>query len=343
MVMSESAILIWGAGAIGGTLGAWWARAGHDIAFVDVDADHVDAMKRSGLRIEGPIDTFQVPVRAMLPEEVAGTYRRILLCVKAHHTEKATVSLAAHLAPDGYVASFQNGLNELVIAEIVGAQRTLGAFINFGADYLSPGVIHYGGHGAFVVGELDGRLTPRLQELHELGLEFEPGAILTDNIMGYLWGKLGYGALLFATALTNASICDALAAPEPRRLYRRIAGETVEVARSLGMRPIGFNGYDPAAFGREATDVVADASFQAMVAHNARSAKTHSGIWRDLAVRKRQTEADAQLGPIVTFARQQGLRAPTVEALIGMVHEIEQGRRPLAWENLAELDRRTSR
>ena len=69
-------ILIWGAGAIGGTLGAAWARAGHDVLLVDRAADHVAAMNRDGLSIEGPVEEFRQPVRAATPDEVRGTYRR---------------------------------------------------------------------------------------------------------------------------------------------------------------------------------------------------------------------------------------------------------------------------
>jgi 2-dehydropantoate 2-reductase len=333
-------IVIWGAGAIGGTLGAYLVRAGQAIVFVDSEAAHVEAMRRDGLRIEGPIETFRVPADAVLPHQLTGRYGRIFLCVKAHHTETAARQLAPHLAETGYVASFQNGLNELVLADIVGRPRTIGAFINFGADYLGPGLIHYGGRGAFVVGELDGRMTPRLEALLLLVQTFQPEATASDNIMGFLWGKLGYGALLFATALTNASICDALAAEAPRPLYRRIAGEAVAVAHALGIAPIGFNGYRPEAFEAGATDAAAAASFAAMVAHNAKSAKTHSGIWRDLAIRKRPTEVEAQLGPIVRFAKQTKRDAPAIAQLIAMIHEIEDGKRPLAWENLAELERR---
>ena len=76
--------------------------------------------------------------------------------MKAHDTEAAIDALAPFVADDGYVVSLQNGLNEQVIAERIGEQRTIGAFVNFGADYLSPGVVHYAGHGAVVVGELDG-------------------------------------------------------------------------------------------------------------------------------------------------------------------------------------------
>ncbi|PSC02827.1 2-dehydropantoate 2-reductase [Alsobacter soli] len=333
----EGPILVWGAGAIGGTVGAYLTRAGLPVTFVDIDSDHVDAINAGGLAIEGPIEQFSVKAPAFTPDMVEGRFGCILLCVKAHHTRGAAEQLRPHLAPGGYVASFQNGLNELEIAEVVGRENTVGAFVNFGADYMSPGVVQYSGRGAVVIGEIDGAVTPRVRALHETMRLFEPNAVLTDNVMGYLWGKLGYGALLFATALTNASICEALDAREPRALFRRVAGEATAVAGKLGIQPLGFNGYDPAAFAPGASDAAADASFDAMVAHNAKSAKTHSGIWRDLAVRKRKTEADAQLGPIVTFGRQVGVAAPATAGVIAMIHEIEDGRRPLAWDNLAEL------
>ena len=337
MVVSAPPVLIWGTGAIGGSIGACLARAGQDVLFVDSDAAHVAAMNGKGLRLTGPIEEFCVPARAALPGDVTGTFGRVLLCVKAHHTPAAMAMLAPHLAPDGYVASFQNGLNELVIAECIGRARTIGAFVNFGADYLEPGVVHFGGRGAFVLGELDGKLTPRLRDLHRLAQVFEPKAELTDNILGYLWGKLGYGALLFATALTNASICEALEARGPRPMYRALAGEAVAVALAEGVTPIGFNGYHPEAFAPGAA-ALADQSFAEMVAHNARSAKTHSGIWRDLAVRKRVTEVDAQLGPIVAFGQERKIATPVTQRLIAMIHEVETGARPLGWDNLAALD-----
>ncbi|MBV9221218.1 MAG: ketopantoate reductase family protein [Methylobacteriaceae bacterium] len=335
--MSAGPILVWGTGAIGGTIGAYLGRAGHDLLFVDTDADHVAAMNANGLAVEGPIDNFSVPAKAVVPADVRGTFERVFLCVKAHHTEKAMRQLAPHLATGGYVASFQNGLNELIISDVVGRERTVGAFINFGADYISPGLIHFGGRGAFVLGELDGRRSKRIEALHRDISAFEPNAIITDNIMGYLWGKLGYGALLFATALTDASIVDALGAEEAQPIHRQLACEAVAVAHALAVTPLGFNGYDPAAFAPRAAAGAACASFAAMVAHNAKSTKTHSGIWRDLAVRKRKTEVDAQLGPIVRFGRESGVPTPATQELIAMIHEIEDGVRSLAWENLAEL------
>jgi len=334
--MSEP-LLIWGAGAIGGTIGAHLARAGHDVLLVDAVAEHVAAMRERGLIIEGPVTNFTQPVRAATPAEVTGRFSRILLCVKAHHTEAAARQLAPHLADGGYVASFQNGLNEFVIGRVLGLPNVIGAFINFGADYLEPGRILFGGRGACVLGELDGTITPRLTALHETLTTFEPDAITTDNILGYLWGKLGYGALLFATALTDDSIADVLDDAASRAVLTRVAREVMTVAAAKRIAPQGFNGFDPAAFAPAGTTAAVAASMDTMVAFNRRSAKSHSGIWRDLAVRKRRTEVDAQLGPVVEEGAALGVPTPCNARLIAMIHEIEAGVRPLSRANVAEL------
>src|SRR5258705_2421173 len=183
----KNGILIWGAGAIGGTLGAHLIRAGHDVTFVDVVPEHIYAIRTTGLTIEAPPETFTVKADAFLPEELKGTWQRVFLAVKAQHTADAAKAIKPHLAHDGYVLSLQNGLCELVIQEHVGRARTIGAFINYGTDWLAPGKIPYSNPGALVVGELDGARTPRLHALYDVVRDFEPNSIKTDRIWSYLW------------------------------------------------------------------------------------------------------------------------------------------------------------
>jgi len=329
--------LIWGAGAIGGTLGAYLARAGSDVTMVDTVVDHVDAIMRDGLRVTGPIDDFTVRVPAFTPQTLSGTWDEIILATKAHHTGVAVRALRPHLTPGGYVVSAQNGLNELAIARVVGAERTVGAFVNFGADYLEPGVIHYAGHGAVVVGEIDGRITPRVNAIRDAWHQFDPHTIVTANIWGYLWGKEAYGAMLFATALTNESIADALAMPAYRHLYIALAREALAVAAARAVQPESFDGFDPSAYLPTAPTGAAERSLDALVAHNRRSAKSHSGIWRDLAVRKRPTEVDAQLGIVVRLGAEAGVAAPLTARLVVLIHEIERGARPQSLDTLDAL------
>ena len=328
-------LLIWGAGAIGGTMAAYLARAGHDVTLVDRVAEHVEAINRGGLRITGPIAEFTAAAPAFTPAAIHGQWETIILATKAQHTEEATRSLAAHLTADGFVLSAQNGLNELVISQIVGRERTVGAFVNFGADYLEPGVIHYGGRGAVVLGELDGRITPRVEALRRAVLDFDDRAVVTSNIWGYLWGKEAYGAMLFATALTDESIADCLALPAYREFFIALAREVLAVAVAQGVTPEGFNGFDPAAYLPGADPAAAMRSLDELVAFNCRSAKTHSGIWRDLAVRKRRTEVDAQIGIVAELGAQVGVPTPIITRLVALIHDIEDGTRP---QSLATLD-----
>ena len=332
-------ILIWGAGAIGGSAGAWLKRAGHDITFVDLVPEHVAAIRDVGLRITGPVEEFAITAPAFTPDELAGTWQHIFLAVKAQHTEQAARALTPHLTQDGYVLSLQNGLNELIIQRIIGRDRTIGAFINYGADWMAPGEIMFGNRGAVVLGELDGAMTPRLAALHSVIRDFEPDAITTPDIWAYLWGKLGYGAMLFAQGLGQKGIADCLARPELLGLWRRLGEEAITVARAEGVEPRGFNGYDVAAFAPGASEAAARQSVAAMVAFNSTSAKTHSGIWRDLAVRKRRTEVDVQIAPIAEIGARHGIDCRATRKLVAMIHEVEDGRRPMTDDNLLELAR----
>ena len=335
---SPDRILVWGAGAIGGTVAAYLRRSGLDVTVADANAAHVRAIRDRGLAITGPIESFVQPLPVYTPNDLAGIWDTIFLCVKALDTEAAARQLAPHLSADGVVVSLQNGFNELAIADTVGRERTMGAFINFGADVLEPGVVHFGGWGAVVVGELDGRDTERLARVHRALERLEPAAITTDNIWGYLWGKMGYGSLLFAGALTPASIVEVLDSRDARPALTALAREVMAVAAAEGVSSMGFNGYDPAAFAPNGDSAAIDSSFDAMVAFNRRSAKTHSGVWRDIAIHHRKTECDAQFAPILKLARRSGVAIPHVERLVSLMREVESGARAQEMDNLSLLN-----
>lgn len=334
--MSEP-ILIWGAGAIGGTIGAYWARAGIPVLLVDIVAEHVEACRTRGLNITGPVEEFRQVVPAVTPQELTGRYSRIVLAVKAGATEAALAMLAPHLAEDGFVFSAQNGLNELAIAKAVGEQRTMGCFVNFGADWLGPGEILYGNRSAMVVGELDGTMSERAAEMQRLLKLFEPNAILTDNIYGYLWGKLAYGAMLFGTALTDDSMSTNFADPQRLPVWLALGREVGAVAAKRGIHQLGFGEFDPTVFAPGRPEGPQVETIRWLAHYTSQTAKTHSGIWRDLAVRKRKTEVDPQIGIIAALGREVGVPTPALETLVALIHDIEEGRRPMAFDTLKVL------
>ena len=334
--MTES-ILVWGGGAIGGTIAAYWARAGIDVLLVDIESEHVTTCRNRGLEISGPVDEFVVRIPAVTPDEVLGRFSRVILAVKAQHTRAAIEMIRPHLTADGFVVSAQNGLNELTIAEVVGEGATIGAFVNFGADWHGPGQVLFGNRGAVVVGEIDGTVGGRTQEMHQLLEIFEPDAVLTDNIWGYLWGKLAYGAMLFATAINNDSMADNFANPSRSELWVAIGREVMGLATKRGIQPVGFNGFNPMAYLPGASDLEAQASIEEMAEFNRGSAKTHSGIWRDLAVRKRKTEVTEQLGILVKLADEVEYEVPLITTIIDLIHDIEDGVRDMSDETFAVL------
>ena len=213
----------------------------------------------------------------------------------------------------------------------------MGCFVNFGADWLGAGEILFGNRAAVVVGEVDGSVRERTRQMHRHLLVFEPQAILTNNLWGYLWGKLAYGAMLFATALTDDSMTKNFADPRRFIVFDQLAREVLAVATARAVVPVGFNGFDPSCFAPGASDAGARASIAALAEFNRHTAKTHSGIHRDLAVRKRKTEVDPQIGVIVALGREVGIATPAIACLVALIHDIEDGRRPLAYETFDVL------
>jgi 2-dehydropantoate 2-reductase len=331
-------VVIWGAGAIGGTIGAYLARAGANPILVDTDAAHVAALNANGLKITGAIEEFSVNVRAVTPDQVKGPIHQVLLAVKGQHSAAATRMIAPLLAADGSVLSLQNGLNAQAIAAEIGAERTLLALVNFASDYIEPGVIHYGGRGSVLIGELDGRVTPRVADYVALLKRFDDAIEASNNVLGLLWGKIGYAGLLIATSLTNDTMADVLGDRRWQPLLGHIGGEIMRAARADGVTAIGVDGFDAEGFGRGDEKKIAS-SCDEMADHYRHSAKTRSGIWRDLAVRKRKTETGPLLGPVIAAGQRHGIATPTVARLAAMIGEMEEGQRGFGQDNLAELAR----
>jgi 2-dehydropantoate 2-reductase len=322
------AVVVWGAGAIGGVVGAWMARAGADVLLVDRDEAHVRAIRDRGLLVDGVRGELRVRPPAALPAEVEGLFDLVFLAVKCLHTEAALDALVPHLAPDGAVVSLQNGLNEEVIAARIGAQRTVGCFVNFGADWQAPGHIQHGGEHPIYLGELDGSRGERIERIRSLlGLFGE--AVVTDNIWGHLWSKLCYGSLLFGTALVDAPVYEIVRDRRAGPVLFQLVKEVMAVAGALGIELERLDDYRPEEY--EGHDW--RPAMERSAAHFQGQVKVKTGVWRDLAVRGRRTEVDCQVGVAVQRGREIGIDLPLNRRLVELIHQIEAGERGMAWEN----------
>ncbi len=235
------------------------------------------------------------------------------MAVKSLHTRAAAELLRDRLAPDGYVLTVQNGLTADHLIAAVGRDRVVSSFVNVGADVMAPGRILQGNVATFRVGELDGgRITPRVLALADALPYAEP----TDNVLGFLWGKEAYGAMLWAGAVSDLTIAEHLEDPRYRPVMIAIAREV------LAQAPVAVESFD----GFEPDDL--EGSLDRLAAFNRNSAKKYSGIYRDLVVRKRKTEIDEMLRDI---------NGPIFNKVAEIIHDIEDGRRVNTRANLDEL------
>jgi len=302
--------LVLGCGAIGGTVAAGLARDGHDVLVCDTDQAVVSAVNAGGIQIVGPVEQFTARVQAVTPADLPDRIGYpVLVAVKAHHTQAAGAQLAGHLDGDGFAVSLQNGLTAPVLAAALGQERVVAAVVNFGADVLEPGVVLRGNRATFLIGELDGRSSDRVTALAADIADAEA----TTSVLGYTWAKEAYGATLFATAVSDLPIHEVFADPAYRPLLTAVAAEVLAQAP---VRALPLDGFDP-------DD--ADGSLDRLAEFNRKSAKTHSGVYRDLAILHRKTEVDAILGPLDGFL---------LRRICELILAIERGERTCSRANL---------
>lgn len=338
--MHGSPYTVVGAGAIGGTLAVHLDAQGVPVQLVDADAAHVAAIRQNGLQIKTPAGTLasRLPVFGLddAPEELG----RVLLAVKAQATDNAAAWIAPRLSQDGYVASMQNGLNESTIAAHIGVDRTVIAFVDLFADVLAPGIIKDGGSGAMALGEYAGGTSDRVQQLaHDLRHWGIP--TVTDNVAGFLWSKLGFGAMLTATALADADMSELIDRHRPA--MNGLAAEVFDVAVAEGIVLESFDAFDPQSYVRGADPQRNAAATDELTKWLSKQTKTRSGIWRDLAVRKRPTEVPTQYEPVIEIGSKHGIKLPLIEELIATIIQLETGSVIMDEEHLNDLDRTAAR
>ncbi|MFF9297982.1 2-dehydropantoate 2-reductase [Streptomyces althioticus] len=332
-----AAYTVVGGGAIGGTLAFALARAGHPVTVVDADPAHVEAIRAHGLVLAQGDRRTSVPVRAVTPDAFDGSLGRVLLAVKAQATRGAVEWIAPRLEPDGYVVSVQNGFNEDLVAEYVGIDRTVAAFVNIFADVVEPGVIMDGGTGALVMGEPNG--APVGERVRSLVADLQSWgpARASDNVEGYLWAKAGFGAMLAATALADAPMADLIDRHRPA--MAALTAEVFAVADRRGVTLQAFDAFDPEPF-RQGVDAASrEAAFDRLTAWLRTQSKDRSGIWRDLAVRHRPVEVTTHYRDVVAYATELGLPTTLLRTVMDGLRELEGAPETMSEGRLDALDR----
>ena len=328
-------ITIVGAGGIGGTVAGFLAGAGEKVTVVDKSVPHIEAIRARGLLVDGIFGevrpTFE---QTLFPEELKSPLDIVILAVKSQNTEEAMATIAPLLSDCGVIVSLQNGLNASRIAELVGPSRTIGAMVHMVADHVGPGHVSRFTEGEFTIGELDGRKTDRIQQIATRLSRAVPTHV-TDNIWGYIWAKQIYSCLLVATALVDAPSSEMLSPEWAKRIFVALMGEAAEAALAEGIHLEKYDRLDPIVMlVRKKGDL--PCAFDILPTG---SAKGNSGIWRDIKIRHRKTETEFLTGEVARIGRKHGLPMTINSRVTQMVKEIEEGRRPMSWDNLRSLEK----
>ena len=325
-----------GAGAIGGTVAARLARGGIEPLVFDTDAEHVRRLGAPGLRVGGLDRGVVTRLTAASPEGAARAGEPpdiLLLAVRSQATERALGPFVPRLGPTTDVVSLQNGLNEERIASLVGAERTIGCVVGFGATWIGPGHVELTSPGELVIGRLDGGMDARLERAAGLlGAAFPTRT--TANVLGALWGKMLVNSVTVLGALGGLLLGE-LVAWNPRVLAHVVA-EGVDVATADGVRLGDVFGLVPATLVATRGDRWRETLERALGAVGRHFAEVKSVTWRDFEL-GRPTEIAAVTGEIVRRGAERGVPTPLNAAAYAMLREIEAGGRAIGPANLEAL------
>lgn len=326
-------MIVIGAGPIGGIIGGRLARAGNDITFVDVDTEHVAAIRQRGLEIDVPDGAFNVRVPVIFPDEIEGKFDIGFIAVRSNYTLDALASVLPHLAENGLLVSLQNGINPPLLEAKVGADRTVGVAIRMGCRRVAPGHVQTAIRGHLYIGHLHGKTTPQLETLYKLFSSVMPTET-SDNIHGVLWSKLTYTCLGYFGSLADAALATSCRDEECRRVLADFLGEVVAVGTAAGARFNRLAEYHPSDFHPENPLDTRIAAVNEM-------AKSWKPPDRKGPLRQIQagikTEVDYTLGHVVREGDRLKISTPLCRKLLSMIRELEAGQRRFALQNYPEL------
>jgi 2-dehydropantoate 2-reductase len=342
-MIEQQDILIAGIGGVGGVVAAELIRAGLHPTLITANPAITDAIRRDGLRLYTPDDsaTLRAEVYTTLAELPPGRcYDAAYLIMKANHVVEAAQAARAYLKPEGYVVSFQNGLVQDAVSAVIDRQRILCVSVAFGSNMEAPGVYRRTTRrNQLYVGELDGRRTPRLERLART-LEHVVPVTVTDNIIGYLWGKLVWNcAVSGLCALAGWTLGELVATETGRTLFLGIYTEVIDTAAALGLQMeaavVDYRQfYTPPGLDAGALAARHQAVADLAIPYSAVKPSSLQSLERG-----RPTETAFLNGYVVEQARGVGLAVPLNAAITRMIGEIEAGVRPIDPANLEALRR----
>jgi 2-dehydropantoate 2-reductase len=323
-------IAVLGTGANGSCIAANLVAAGRNVTLIDQWPEHVEAMRKEGLRIAPAIHAdgeLHVAVRAYHLCDIATftvPFDVVLLAMKAYDTRWACELIKPHLAPDGLLVGMQNCMAADTIADVVGSSRTIGCVIELSSEMFTPGLVRRNTPPAKTwigLGSLGGGTEWRLAEMQAL-LTPVGRVDIKLNIQAAKWMKLVVNAMCLGPfAMVGLPLIDALKVPGMRDLIIEIGEEAMRVGHDLGhaVEPIfGLTEAELAGSNRPAEKL-----FDTLAAHVG-PGRSRNTVLQDL-LKGRHSEVDMINGLVVEESKRRGYAAPANARIVEIVRQIEAG------------------
>jgi 2-dehydropantoate 2-reductase len=297
-----------GAGAMGSLYGGLLARSGCDVTLVDVWPEHVEAIRRDGLHLDGITGDLRIPIAATTRAEDVAPVDVAIILTDANSTRDAAGTARRVLRDDGFALTLQNGIGNVeTLGEVLGAGRVMGGTSHHSAAPQGPGHVTHTHAAPTWIGELDGRLTGRLREMEQTlaGAGFTP--VVVDNILAHIWNKFVLNCGINAiSAVTGLRLGELVRTPAVDELQTRVIEEVLAVVRAKGV-PLT----DP--------DPMRTIKDHCWKKYNKPSTLQH-------VEQGKRTEIDALNGALVREARRLGVPTPYNDALSLLLKGVEKHR-----------------
>lgn len=328
-------IAIYGAGSLGTILGAFISKAGVSIELINRNKAHIAALKSKGAQVVGTMQ-FTQPVVAYTPDEMNGTYNILFLMTKQQHNHEVVQMLKNFLAPDGVLVTFQNGLPEMQIAEILGKERVLGCTVAWGATLREPGVCELTSEPdalSFSLGAISKNRSKHFDKVKEL-LEHMGTVDVEENFLGTRWSKLLINAAFSGmSAVLGCTFGEAAGPKDSRRIVQALIKECIDVCKAGGIRIEPVQGKDIVKLLDYSNALKRAFSFFIIPIAIRKHAKLKASMLQDLEKGK-LTEVDAINGAVSDYGRKVGCPTPMNDRVVEIIHDIEKGKLKPCFENL---------
>lgn len=318
-------IAIYGAGSLGTIIGAYLTQAGLEVDLVNRNRSHIEGLRKNGARIIGTVN-MNVPVHALLPEEMSQKYDLIFLLTKQQDNKNTVEFLSAFLTENGVICTAQNGMPEVLVSEIIGEEKTFGCTVAWGATLIGGGVSELTSSPdslTFNIGTF-GHDKKKLNEIKAI-LENIGEVTIETNFRGARWSKLLINSSFSGmSAVLGSTLGEAAKNKKSRLCIQRIIKECIDVADKAGIKIEPVQGKDIRKLMNYTNKLKEYLTFLLIPVVIKKHALLKASMLQDLEKGK-LSEVDSINGIVSEYGKKFGVPTPYNDKVIGTIHAIEKG------------------